>query len=240
MVNRTFVVLGTACVLLTLYGFLNLYRPSLTKLLRSRLKKNLYVYTYKPVVEDDDLLKVFIASIPEQYASPKGMNFEEIVGTDVIGAKISESLYMWDSVWHHVDKWWIHQLTVSQMRVHEVEDSDIVFIPGHYYFSGKDGEKFWLMMQNAYSIFPYLGEKPHLLVLNHPLDIFIGNLKVSPETAITMVTMNNAPFKNISSNHEYRRQSLRTVIAPYFWRTHQHPGILREKPSTTKEKRILE
>ena len=71
-------------------------------------------------------VKIAVAEIPGEYT--KG-SVEQLHGFGALGSVVDIQNYMWQPVWHEMDKWWINQMTISPLREWEHQRADIIFVP---------------------------------------------------------------------------------------------------------------
>ncbi len=117
----------------------------------------------------DDAVSFFIADIPDRYI--KGVNGMGAFETNAqygfvsLGNLLSPAHDHWDTVWHQIDAWWNNQMMVSPLRSYNSEGADIIYVPA--LFSIKHPDDLNSFVKDANSCLPYLGSKPHVVVLNH-------------------------------------------------------------------------
>lgn len=124
--------------------------------------------------ELDDTASFYIAEIPDRYV--QGVNGLGLVETNAqygfvsLGNLLSPGHDHWDTVWHQIDAWYNNQMMVSPLRTWRADEADIIFVPAM--LSMKSPEDLDSFVEDAYSFLPYLGSKPHILVLSHAALIY--------------------------------------------------------------------
>lgn len=86
-------------------------------------------------------------------------------GHAALGPLLAPEYDHWDSIWHRVTAWYIDQLSTSFLRTYDIDAADIIFVPAT--INGRNKKIQNEFIANASSFLPYLGQKPHVVVLTH-------------------------------------------------------------------------
>ena len=122
----------------------------------------------------DDAVSIYIAEVPDRYVmgvtglGPVETNAQ--YGFVSLGNLLSPAHDHWDTVWHQIDAWYNNQMMVSPLRTWKAEEADIIFVPAM--LSMNSPEDLNSFVDDAYSFLPYLGSKPHMVVLSHAAIIY--------------------------------------------------------------------
>ena len=117
----------------------------------------------------EDTASFYIADIPDRYIQGvSGLGSIETnaqYGFVSLGNLLSPGHDHWDTVWHQIDAWYNNQMMVSPLRTWHADEADIIFVPAM--LSMKSPADLDSFVEDAYAFLPYLGSKPHILVLSH-------------------------------------------------------------------------
>ena len=73
------------------------------------------------------LLRIYVAALPASYQKP--WSAEELYGFHSLGRIANITHNVWNTLFHMYDKWWINQAHISPLRVSDVAEADVVFVP---------------------------------------------------------------------------------------------------------------
>ena len=176
-----------------------------------------------------------------------GWQSSDIYGFRALGDMKNEESNLWATDWHAMDRlnatsgrgsglaghwhmtcvtcrWFINQMLISPLRVHDMEAADFVVVPAVFRIYHDDVLQDF--MRNAPDILPLLGKKPHILVLNHPVQTM---MELHPEAMSHPVILN---FTLVALNNHVRGTTLPNLVgAPYFQQNHWHQGALEYRQS---------
>ena len=111
----------------------------------------------------------YVADIPDKYNNGvygKGKKERNThYGYAALGPLLSPEHDHWDSIWHRVVAWYIDQISTSFLRTYDIDTADIIFVPATIYVQNSALQIDFI--DNANTFLPYLGKKPHLVVLSH-------------------------------------------------------------------------
>ena len=111
----------------------------------------------------------YIAEVPDKFTN--GINGKGRAETDshygfaALGPLLSAEHDHWDTIWHRVVGWYINQLSTSFLRTYDVDAADIIFVPATISKANKSLQTDFF--EEASTFLPYLGQKPHVVVLSH-------------------------------------------------------------------------
>ena len=67
-----------------------------------------------------------MADIPSRFQT---WTPEDVLGFKSLGRVVNATDNLWVPEWYSIDKWWINQLNISPLRVHDAQKADVIFIP---------------------------------------------------------------------------------------------------------------
>ena len=126
---------------------------------------------------------------------------------------------------------------VGSLVTDNVTSADIVFVPFCYHHW--EPHNFNYLLGNATHLFPYLLEKPHIMVLSHPLS-------VHPAPATIQLLETSKLFHYITLNGDNTwgtgtaDYTLNITISPHFWRQHWHDGMERYRDGGVNSELVLQ
>ncbi len=181
---------------------------------------------HKNVSRHHPEFKIFVANNDHNLSAsnkyyPNHVSKDSIYTNAHIGESLSVTNGLWNSEWHWMDEWFLHQFTVSPLNVQSAKEADMVYIPtAFYYFEGNRTRLVKEMIDNALELFPTILQKPHVIVLNHPVHAYVASIfSTSPNYKLfwfVSLMGNTTPMSD-----------LKNVVAPYFTRQHWHGGMAR-------------
>ena len=176
-------------------------------------------------------LKVYVIQTPDyhQDASP-----QHRYGFAQLGDILDATTSLWTSFLEGVpsyerqDCWWINQMNLSPLQVHDPDSADIIFIAARFDTRrGKINEEIQSFMETANVTFPFLGQKPHVIALNNPFPIYTGY-------APSLISMPHSSQFTFISIEAYSPpsgpSSANWITAPYMAHVHWHQGMPKQPP----------
>lgn len=175
------------------------------------------------VDRDDQHLTVYISELPARFQTePRN----KMLGYGALGAVLEQpGSEMWDTQWHQLDYWFHMQLHTSPRRTYDAAAADIILVPVAPRIRSFN-TTLRMFMKQAPEILPFLGQKPHLLVLNHPVHVYDhgapGVLDMPSSRHFTYVAMQAQAVKG---HEDWRdRDTSNIIITPNLMHIHWHRG----------------
>jgi hypothetical protein len=131
-----------------------------------------------------DSLRIFVADIPEKFVTGvTGFGKEQTdlqYGYASLGPLVAAEHDLWHPSDHHQDMWFIDQIASSPLRTYDAMAADLIFVPAILDVNAP--EKQTALIAEAETFLPHLRDKPHLLVLNHPVKTHFERSKMFNHT----------------------------------------------------------
>jgi hypothetical protein len=172
---------------------------------------------------EDHHLRVFIAEMPARFQTePRN----KMLGYGALGAVLEQpGNEIWDTQWHQLDYWFHMQLYTSPHRTYDAAAADIILVPVAPRIRAFN-TTLRMFMKQAPEILPFLGRKPHLLVLNHPIHVYDhgapGVLDMPSARHFTYVAMQAQAVEGHEDWHD--RDISNIIITPNLMQMHWHRG----------------
>jgi hypothetical protein len=140
----------------------------------------------------------------------------------------------WDSIWHRVVAWYINQISMSVLRTYDIDTADIIFVPATINEGNKTEQTDFIT--NAHLFLPYLGKKPHIVVLSH-----------APSWYSEMLSHKNSTKFVFISWGQLNNSDVHVIGAPAFSHVHwsrgsiqmQHTGRFFDPNQVKQSKKLL-
>lgn len=174
---------------------------------------------------DSGKLRVFVVQTPDYQ---HGASPQQMYGFAQLGNILDADSSMWTSYYEYQDCWWINQMNLSPLRVHDPESADIIFIAARFDTRRHNiTEEIKSFMETANARFPLLGQKPHVICLNNPFFMYT----IYANTLVSMPQSSQFTFISIETySGPSGPSSANWITAPYMAHVHWHQGMPKQLP----------
>ncbi len=157
----------------------------------------------------------YISEVPDAYINScfGEDNTNRHYGYAALGPLLAPEHDHWDSIWYQVSAWYIDQMRTSFLRTYDIDAADIIFVPATVGCNNIIQNDF---IANASYFLPYLGQKPHVVVLTHAPSWYSGMLSHE----------NSANFVFISWG-QLNKSDVHVIGSPAFSHVHWSRGSMQ-------------